>query len=654
MKHRSKQRTRTTFRVLQVSIVALGLLILGRLVQLQIVEYDTYGPLSRENSLRQEIINPARGLIYDRDGRLIVDNEPIYSITITPASYHDKNTPKLAKLVGMPVEEVEKRIQETREYSWYRSSRLFTEVDFKTFSTIQENIWQLSGIGHQIESKRHYPVDSMKASHILGYLREVSEKEYQEKDSYHLGDKIGKSGLEMVYENRLRGQLGIEYIRINAMGQSLGPYQNGRIDESPVRGSDLHTTIDTDLQILAEDLMEGKNGAVVALDPDDGSVLSLVSAPQYEPRKLSGRIDSSYWQSINTDTTKPLYNRAISSRQPPGSTLKPLMALMGMEMGIISSNTEINSPGYYYRGRRYNDLADPGTYNVIQALEKSSNTFFFWLMDNMVTKRSIDQWHDLASDFGLGEINNIDLPYESVGILPDSTYLNRALGKGRWGIGDMLSLGVGQGFMSVSPMQMALVAAEIANGGYRIQPHIVHSITQSDGAVYLANPQKEKIGWVNPYELSVVKDGMRRVVTDGSGRWYAKLENIAIAGKTGTAQNPHGRDHGWFICFAPLDDPQIAVAVLVENAGYGSISAVPVASLLVEKYLTGKINRTYVYNYVKNFKPRDQDSSTEDTEQDTIQVQNHLLIPDTTQTQDTFQIPTITDIDEPSIDTLNE
>lgn len=618
MKHKSKRRARTSIRVLQVSIILLALIIMGRLVQLQLIEYDTYGPLSRENSLRQEIINPARGLIYDRNGRLIVDNEPIYSITITPASYDERNTPKLAELLGVPVEEVEKRIQEAREYSWYRSSRLFTEVDFKTFSIIQENIWQLSGIGHQIESKRHYPVDSMKASHLLGYLREVSEKEYREKDSYHLGDKIGKSGLEMVYENRLRGELGTEYIKINAMGQSLGSYQDGSIDESPVKGSDLYTTIDSELQIFAEDLMEGKSGAAIALNPENGEVLSLVSAPQYEPRKLSGRIDSAYWQSINSDTAKPLFNRAISSKQPPGSTFKPLMALMGLEMNLITPQTEIENPGYYYRGRRYNDLADPGTYNVTKALEQSSNTFFFWLMDNMVNKRSINTWHDLASDFGLGRTNNIDLPYETAGILPDSSYINKVLGEGKWGIGDMLSMGVGQGFTSVSPLQMALVAAQIANGGYKVQPHIVRSIGESDGTVYMTNPKKEKIDWVDPYELEIVHEGMRRVVTDGSSRWYAKMDTIAIAGKTGTSQNPQGRDHGWFIGFAPFDDPQIAVAVLVENAGYGSISAVPIASLMMEKYLLGEIQskRQYVYDYVKNFEPRDTNSS-DDSDEDT-------------------------------------
>jgi len=601
-----------TLRVLQVCIVALGLIILGRLFQLQILNYDTYSPLSRENLLRQEVVNPARGLIYDRNGNLLVDNEPIYSITITPASYDQENTPILAELMDVPVKEVKKRIKEARSYSMYRSSRLFTEVDFKTFSVIQENIWQLPGIGHQIESKRHYPVDSLQASHLLGYLREVSKEEYLKTKSYHLGDKVGKSGLEMSYEEHLRGALGTRYIRVNAMGQNLGSYQDGAIDESPQKGSDLYTSIDTELQLLAEDLMKGKRGAVVALNPNDGSVLSMVSAPQYDIRKLSGRIDFDYWQSVNADTTNPLYNRAISGKQPPGSTFKPLMALMGLELDIISSETTIDNPGYYYRGRRYNDLADPGKYDVGKALQESSNTFFFWLMDKIAINKGIDRWHELASSFGLGQRNNIDLPNEVSGTLPDSTYLNRVLGEGKWGIGDQLNLGVGQGFMAVSPLQMALVASEIANGGYHLQPHIVQSIKKSDGSVLLTNPKKNEIEWVEDHDLQIVKNGMRRVVTDGSGRYYADLDSIRVAGKTGTAQNPHGQDHGWFISFAPMDDPKIAIAVLVENGGYGSISAAPIASLLIEQYLTGEVDRTYVYDYVKTFEPKKQTTDEEE------------------------------------------
>lgn len=609
MQHRQDKRRQVSIRVLLAGILLLGVIVLGRLFQLQILQFDTYDPLSRQNSLRQETISPARGLIYDRNGDLLVDNEPIYSITITPSDYNSEQTPLLASLMNVSVEELEKRIQEARDYSWHRASRLFTEVDFETFSVIQENIWQLPGISHQIESKRHYPVDSLKASHILGYMREVSREEYLSDQNYHLGDKAGKSGLEMIYEDQLRGAQGTQYIKVNALGQSLGPYEEGAMGEAPQKGADLYTTIDTELQLLTEELMKGKRGAVVALDPNDGSVLSLVSAPQYDVRRLSGRIDKEYWQKINADSTKPLYNRAISSRQPPGSTFKPLMALMGLEMGVITPRTEIYNPGYYSRGRRYNDLADPGDYTVSKALEKSSNTFFFWLMDEIVHSKSIDRWHKLASSFGLGQKNNIDLPYENKGILPDSTYLNNVLGKGTWNLGDQISLGIGQGFLAASPLQMALVAAQIGNGGYRVQPHLVKAVKRNSEPLAYTDPGKKKIDWINSRSIEVVKQGMRRVVTNGGGRYYANLKDVKVAGKTGTAQNPHGQDHGWFISFAPVDDPKIAVAVLIENGGYGSISAAPVASLIIEQYLTGEINRPYVYDYVKTFKPRPQNNS---------------------------------------------
>lgn len=608
MQHQKKKRTQVSIRIFQVIIIILGLVIIGRLFQLQILEYDTYGPLSRQNALRQQNVNPARGLIYDRHGNILVDNKPIYSLTITPASYDKKNTPILADLLGVSVQEVKKRVEEARAYSWQRASRFFTEIDFKTFSVIQENIWRLPGIGHQIESKRHYPIDSLQASHSLGYLREVSKEEYLQKKNYHLGDKIGKTGLEKTYEAELKGEYGTEYILVNAMGQNLGSYQNGAIDEAPQKGANLHTTLDTKLQLLAEDLMEGKRGAAIALNPNTGGILSMVSAPQYDIRRLSGRIDSDYWQKVNTDPDNPLYNRTVSSEQPPGSTFKPMMGLMGLEFGIITSKTTIYNPGYYSRGRRYNDLADPGHYNLGKAIQESSNTFFFWLMDKIVHSKSIDQWNKLASTFGFGKPTGIDLPNERDGILPDSTYLNNVLGEGTWGIGDQISLGVGQGFMATTPLQMAKFASEVANGGYKIQPHLVHSIEKSDGTVVYPNTDTTKIDWVDKKELSVIKDGMRRVVEHGGGRYYADLDSIEIAGKTGTAQNPHGEDHGWFICFAPKDDPQIAVAVLIENGGYGSISAAPIASLLVEKYLKGKIDRPYVYNYVKDFKSKSQNN----------------------------------------------
>jgi penicillin-binding protein 2 len=602
--NRQSDRIRTSGRVLRAVLIIGLLVLLGRIFQLQIIEYETYTPLSMQNSLRMEVVNPARGLIYDKNGTILVENQPIYSITITPSRFDEKQIPLLADLLQVEEELVRERIAEAQAYSWHRTSRLFTEVSFDSFSAIQENLWQLPGIGHQIESKRYYPNEAM-ASHVMGYLREATREEYLASENIMLGDKIGKSGLEMIYDDYLRGEAGTQYVRVNAFGQELGSYEDGILDIAPQKGADLITTIDADLQKLAEELMVNKRGGIVAIDPQTGGVLSMVSAPQYDLSKLAGRMDFDYWQQLNGDPYTPLYNRAISSRQPPGSTFKPFMGLVGLELGLITPQTEIYNPGYYTRGRRYGDLADPGTYNLEKAITFSSNTYFFWIMDRIAGRSMLNSWSSLIQDFGIGPQNNIDLPYEVSGIVPDSTYMNERFGDRYWGVGDLMSLGIGQGMVSASPLQMAVAASSIANGGYRVQPHVVSAIKDQNGQFQYTSPVFEKIDWIEPDQLEIVKKGMRGVVSTGGGRYYADLPEIEVAGKTGTAQNPYGEDHGWFIAFAPLDNPQIAVAVLVENAGYGSISAAPIASLIIEQYLTGELKRQRVLDYVLQFKSKD-------------------------------------------------
>lgn len=610
-RRKEKQNIQTSIRIL-IGIIIIGFLVLLiRVFQLQIVDYETYSPLSRQNSIRMEVVNPARGLILDRNGTILVDNQPIYSITITPANFDMANLSALAGFLEMEEEIVLEKIQEAQQYSWHRTSLLFTEVPFGVFSNIQENIWQLPGIGQQIESKRNYPT-GVNASHVLGYLREATREEYLNADQMHLGERIGRSGLEMVYEDYLRGEYGTEYLKVNAYGQTIGSYGDGELNITPTKGADIITSLDADLQLLAEQLMEGKRGGLVAMNPNNGEILGMVSTPQYDLSRLAGRVDSDYWLSVNTDIQTPLYNRAISSRQPPGSTFKPFMGLVGLHLGLVSPQTEIYNSGAYMRGRAYHDLADPGEYNLEKAITYSSNTYFYWLMDRIATGNYFNDWSRLIQDFGIGEKNQIDLPFETEGIIPDSTYMNTAFGPRNWGVGDLISLGIGQGLVSVSPLQMAVAVSSIANGGYIVQPHLVSHFNFPDGEIRYTNSSKERIDWVQNYQLQTVKNGMRGVVTEGSGRFYANLQDIEVAGKTGTSQNPHGENHGWFIAFAPLDDPQIAVAVLVENAGFGSISAAPIASLVIEQYLTGEINRPYVLNYVLDFKPvneREEDTS---------------------------------------------
>ncbi len=608
MNPQQKKKTQTSIRVLQVVMLGFCLVIMGRIFQLQIIDHEKYVPISKENALRKENVLPARGLIYDRSGKLLVDNQPIYTITITPAKFDHEKIPLLSNLTGVPDSTVRAKVRQAQNYSWHRSSRLFTEVNFKVFSRIQENIWRLPGIGHQINSKRHYPTN-LNLSHVLGYLREASLQEYRHNAKLHLGERVGKSGLEQVYGNYLRGKDGTEYVRVNALGQTVSSYDNGNLDEPPHKGANLVTTLDAELQETAETLMEGKIGGLIALDPDDGSVLSMVSAPQYDIRKLAGKLDTAYWRKMNSDTTDPLFNRVISSKEPPGSTFKPLMGLMGLKLGLITPETVVHCDGAYYRGRAYKCIKAHGNQVLLEAIKNSCNTYFFSLMNKFAVNGYLNRWHEMLNEVGLDRKTDIDLPNETRGIIPDSTYLNRAFGKGKWGIGDLISLGVGQGLVSVSPMQMAVVASAIGNGGYRVQPHVVRSIRTTDGQVLRTDPNKKKIDWIEPGHLQLVKQGMRLVVTEGGGRWYANLDSIKVAGKTGTAQNPHGEDHSWFIAFAPIDDPEIATAVLVENAGYGSLTAAPIASLLIEKYLTGKIKREWIYNKMLNFTYQDSTGS---------------------------------------------
>lgn len=608
----SSNRIRTSILALQVIMVLLCLVVLGRVFYLQIVQYDVYDELGEKNSIRQEYVDPARGLIYDRNMKLLVDNQPIYSITITPVNFEDENIPLLAQLLEEPDSLINVLVNDAKRYSRFRTSKLISDIDFKAFSLIQENLWQLPGIGHQIDSKRNYPAE-MTGSHIFGYLREADESDYQSNESIRLGDKIGKSGLELIYEEDLKGDLGINYLKVNALGQSLGRFNDEKNSIAPVQGDNIITTIDADLQAFAEKLMKGKSGGIVAMNPNNGEILALVSSPEYEVRKLAGRIDKEYWQFINSDSTRPLYNRAISSRQPPGSTFKPLMGIIGLHLGIVTPQTEIYNSGYYIRGRAYKDLADPGLYNMESAIAHSSNTYFFSVMDKIATTGQLNAWSKLAKDFGLGVPNDVDLPSANRGILPDSTYLDRRFGKKKWGLGDVLNFGIGQGLVSASPLQIAQMTSSIVNGGYKIDPHLLKGKEKADGSIIESTNSSEKIGWVKDEYLETVKKGMRGNVLEGSGRYYAGIPGIEVSGKTGTAQNPFGFSHGWYTSFAPSQNPEIVVTVFLENAGWASISAVPIASLILEKHLKGEVEREWLVNYVLNFVPKEDNSEASAT-----------------------------------------
>lgn len=602
--YQQTQHLKTSIRILQSVIATIMLILLGRAFQLQVIDYDEYAPVSQSNSIRQEQITAARGTILDRNGVVIVENTPVYSLYVTPNVFKDEHADLLASLMDVPVEDVRERLAKARAYSWHRPSRLFDEVEFDDFSKVEENIWRLPGLSHQIESKRVYPTD-VNGSHVLGYLSEVTEKEYKSEAGYSLGDKAGRSGIESSYEQNLRGVNGVEYRVVNAYGQNIGPYENGTQDLEPVKGHTLHTSIDAKVQALAELLMKGKTGSLVAMDPRNGEIIALVSAPDFDISRLSGKMDLPYWRELNSGGLgRPLFNRAVTTRQPPGSTFKPLMGLMGLNLGVVTPDTRVFCSGGYFLGRLYRCTERHGSQNLEEAIQNSCNTYFYSMMHKIVQQHGLQAWHDMAEEFGLGRLNHVDLPSEDTGILPDSLYFDRAFGVRKWGIGDMINLGIGQGAMGFSPLQMSVVASAIANGGHTVQPHVVRSITDQNNVQTMIPARVTKIDWVRDEDLEVVRRGMRRAVTDGGGKFYVNMPDIEVAGKTGTAQNPHGNDHGWYIGFAPYQNPTIAVAVIVENGGFGSVSAAPIASLLIEQYLTGEVKRTHIVELMKNFVPR--------------------------------------------------
>lgn len=572
-----------------VVLVVLGILG-GRLVQLQLISADTYSGESRSNAVRTRWVQPARGAVYDRSGTLLVDNEPSYTIMLTPRYFDASKTGLLADLLAVPDSVVMRKLKKARAWSAFRPSRSFREVPFDIFSRVQEHLYELPGVSYEVEQRRRYHTDAW-AAHALGYIREIGPRalEQHQSDGYRQGDRIGKSGLEESYESALRGTPGREFKLVNVRGMEVKAYRDGAEDRRPESGYDLHLSLDHEVQALAESLFVNKRGAAVAVDPNNGEIIALVSAPDYDPTVFSESVDRDVWDSLRTHPAKPMFNRATMSGMPPGSTWKPFMSLMALQEGMITEDTKIDCPAGIRLGRRifHNHGGEEyGMINVKKALEVSCNTFYFQLM----LRTDVNTWHDWAKRFGFGQRVPIDVGDQQPGLIPDSSYYDRTYGRGRWTSGYTINLGIGQGDMVVTPAQLARYVAAIANGGTLYPLHLVDKMVHPEtGEVRRPDlPPPEQIP-VDERHFETVREGMRRVMEKGTGQWV-QIPGIPSGGKTGTAQNPHGKDHSLFIMFAPFDDPQIAVAVTVENAGYGATAAAPIASLMAEQYLRGSID----------------------------------------------------------------
>ena len=577
-------------------IIVAGACILGaQLVHLQIINQDEFSRVSRGNALRTMRVLPARGAIYDRNGVLLVHNEPMYTVTLTPRYFDTARTPLLAEILDVPDSVITARYQEALKWNRYRPSPAFYDVGFARYSRIKENAFRLPGVEEETNQKRRY-LGKSKAAHALGYLREIDDSELDaqrlsgNEARYQLGDLTGKTGVEREYEGFLRGIPGSALKVINIYGLVVHSYMEGREDLAPQSGLDIHLALDDGVQALAESLFVEKRGAAVALDVNTGGIIAMVSQPDFLPATFSRPLEDSTWRYLTSSSDKPLYNRATMNLMPPGSTWKPFMSLMALSEGLIEPegpNSTIFCPGYHPvgGGRIFRCLEAHGEQTLVQALQNSCNTFFFELGKRM----DLSAFHRLANSFGFGVAAPTDLREQTSGLIPDSAYFNAR--DPAWGIGTVMNLGIGQGNMGVTPLQLARYTAAIASGGTLPAPHLVEYLERPDTGERIVPEvagHSEEIPVAAEY-FELVRHGMRMVMEQGSGR-ASQIPGIPTGGKTGTAQAPQEmEDHSVFVMFAPYDDPQIAIAVQCENTGQGAWCAAPIASLLAERYLTGEM-----------------------------------------------------------------
>lgn len=576
-------------RVLYLAIVLMFVLFTGRLYQLQLIYADLYDKKSEENSIRTIPKEPVRGYMYDRTGRLVVDNRPAFTITIMPFEFDARNIDFLASILSLEPDFVRERLEQGIAYSRFVPVKIKRDIDFRTLSALEENREQLPGVDYQIESKRYYTTTAI-ASHILGYTKEISESQIKSLgEGYTQGDVVGSAGLEAQYESVLRGRKGAEFSTVNVRGQVIGSFENGKNDIPAVEGNDLQLTMDFGLQALAESLMADKRGAVVAVDPNDGGLLAVVSKPDYDLSIFSGVTPPEIWRAMNSDEARPLFNRATLTRYPPGSTYKMILAIAALENNIVLPSWRVTCGGAFQFGNKvFKDEHIHGSVDMTEAIQRSCNVYFYQLM----LKVGLDPWAETGAQFGFGQPTGVDIYEENPGLLPTTEWMNKRYGEKGWTRGFLPSLGIGQGELGVSPIQMACYAMTLANKGMHHQPHAVRAIyDKATGRTDTVSYTTRKIH-LKESTWKTVREGMRRVVQEPGGTAStARVKDIEAAGKTGTAQNPHGKSHAWFIGFAPFDNPRIAIAVLVENVGYGGSYAAPIAGLCFEQYLHGRLIR---------------------------------------------------------------
>ncbi|RHJ77096.1 penicillin-binding protein 2 [Parabacteroides sp. AM08-6] len=603
------------------AVVLLVLVFIARLFFLQVMNND-YKAWADSNAFFKKTLIPSRGIIYDRTGRLLVYNQPAYEVMLIMREIQPFDTLDFCNILGITRERFVERIAEIKNrklnpgYSSYVPQVFMNHLSAQECGVLQEKLYKFPGFYLQNRTNREYKYPY--GAHLLGNVGEVNRSD-MEKDPYYLqGDYSGRSGVELSYEKELRGVKGVEILLRDAHGRIKGRYEDGAHDIAPVSGKNLTLSIDMELQALGEKLMRNKRGSIVMIEPETGEVLCMVSSPSYDPSLLVGRLRGKSHRMLEKNSDTPLLNRAIMGYYPPGSTFKPTQALTFLQEGVITTETMYTcAHGYTFRGGKPACHGHISPLNVTYALATSCNSYFCWGLHDMLDSRrryptvqnALETWKNYLVSMGYGYKLGIDLPGEKRGFIPNSMYYDKYYGK-RWNSSTVISIAIGQGEVLATPLQICNLAATIANRGYFITPHVVKEIQDTPLDTLYTNKRYPMVERKN-YEI--VANGMRDAVLGGTCT-KAAIPGIEVCGKTGTAENPHGKDHSAFIGFAPYQNPKVAICVYVENGGFGSVYGVPIGKLMMEKYLKGEIS--------------EEDKALEEAMSNAVITSNILSLPD--------------------------
>jgi penicillin-binding protein 2 len=573
----------------------IGLFYLVRLFYVQIL-VDKYILSANNNVLRYVTQYPARGLVFDRNGKLLVYNEAAYDLMVVPRQVKNPDTMALCRLIGIDKAEFINRIQKARSHSPYLPSIFEAQITRDSYGFLEEKLFLFPGFYVQPRTLRKYtyPV----AAHTFGYIGEANPEVIQKNPYYRSGDYIGINGIEKSYEEVLRGKKGMKIRVFDVLNRDKGSFREGRYDTTSVAGTDLYSSLDAELQEYGELLMTNKKGSIVAIEPQTGEILCMVTSPSYDPNMLAGNIRKKNYTKLLQDTVYvPLFNRALMAMYPPGSTFKLVDALVGQQEGVLFPDTRYGCPGGFPlgNGKKVGCHPHPSPTDLIGAIQISCNTYFCRVFKAIIDKKSYpstrqayESWRKEVMSFGFGKKLGIDIPGELNGNIPTPAYYDRYHGKNRWRSMTIISLAIGQGEIGITPVQLANLSAVISNRGWFYTPHVIKAIGRKDNLNEAYNVKHKVL--VDQRYFDVVIEGMANVITAGTGT-IAKIDSITMCGKTGTAQNPHGKNHSIFIAFAPVQNTKIAISVVVENAGYGATWAAPIASLMIEKYLNRSVKR---------------------------------------------------------------